>query len=177
MNKSNPSRKYIISTLAIMVFIFIQSSLGGEESGAQSGFIMEFLSRIFGGTPSEDFHFWIRKIAHFTEYALLGTSLALLIWSPSGDTAKSVDTSGDSKSQRPAADSNNLNAPLPTPRYALIAWAIGAVYAVTDEIHQALVPERSCEVRDMIIDAAGVLFGVLITAIILYYSRKKKLGR
>lgn len=158
MNKSNSSRKYIISTLAIMVFIFIQSSLGGEESGAQSGFIMEFLSRFFGGTPSEDFHFWIRKIAHFTEYALLGTSLALLIWSPSGDAGKT-------------------NAPLPTPRYALIAWAIGAVYAVTDELHQALVPERSCEVRDMIIDAAGVLFGVLITAIILYYSRKKKLGR
>jgi len=44
----------------------------------------------------------------------------------------------------------------------LIAWAVGAAYAVTDEFHQLFVAGRSCEVRDMCIDAAGVLCGVMV---------------
>ena len=44
----------------------------------------------------------------------------------------------------------------------LIAWAVGAGYAVTDEFHQLFVAGRSCEVRDMCIDAAGVLCGVMV---------------
>jgi len=46
----------------------------------------------------------------------------------------------------------------------LLAWAVGAAYAVTDEFHQLFVAGRSCEVRDMCIDAAGVLCGVLVIA-------------
>jgi len=44
----------------------------------------------------------------------------------------------------------------------LIAWAVGAAYAVTDEFHQLFVAGRSCEARDMCIDAAGVLCGVMV---------------
>ena len=44
----------------------------------------------------------------------------------------------------------------------LIARAVGAAYAVTDEFHQLFVAGRSCEVRDMCIDAAGVLCGVMV---------------
>ena len=44
----------------------------------------------------------------------------------------------------------------------LIAWTVGAAYAVTDEFHQLFVAGRSCEVRDMCIDAAGVLCGVMV---------------
>ena len=45
-------------------------------------------------------------------------------------------------------------------------FLIGTGYAVMDEIHQAFVPGRSCEIRDMCIDAVGVLIGmVLIIAI------------
>ena len=53
----------------------------------------------------------------------------------------------------------------------LIAWAVGAAYAVTDEFHQIFVAGRSCEVRDMCIDAAGVLCGVLVIAV---WRRRKK---
>ncbi len=37
----------------------------------------------------------------------------------------------------------------------------GAMYAVTDEIHQLLVPGRCGELRDVIIDSSGVTVGVL----------------
>lgn len=48
----------------------------------------------------------------------------------------------------------------------LLAWAVGAAYAVTDEFHQLFIVGRSCEVRDMCIDAAGVLCGVLAIALL-----------
>ena len=54
----------------------------------------------------------------------------------------------------------------------LHVWMIGAVYAVTDEIHQMFVPGRSCEFRDICIDAAGVLVGIL-----LMKAAKRRWGR
>ena len=50
---------------------------------------------------------------------------------------------------------------------AILAWVIGSAYAVTDEIHQYFVSERSCEIRDMCIDSCGVLVGVLIGLLII----------
>ena len=76
--------------------------------------------------------FVVRKSAHFTEFLILGVSLFLTV----RDLRK-----------RPSF---------------WIPWLIGAAYAVSDELHQHFVPGRSCEVRDMIIDACGVLAGVTI---------------
>lgn len=44
----------------------------------------------------------------------------------------------------------------------LVAVAAGAAYAVTDEAHQHFVAGRQAAVRDVAIDAAGVLLGVLV---------------
>ncbi len=44
----------------------------------------------------------------------------------------------------------------------LPAAAIGIAYAVTDEVHQAFVPGRQGAVRDVLIDAVGVLIGVYV---------------
>lgn len=78
--------------------------------------------------------FIVRKSAHFTEFLILGLSLFLTV----RDLRKRASF--------------------------WIPWAIGAAYAVSDEVHQYFVPGRSCEVRDMIIDACGVLVGVAILA-------------
>jgi VanZ family protein len=45
-------------------------------------------------------------------------------------------------------------------RSTLLAVVVGASYAVTDELHQMLVPGRQGSPRDVLIDAAGVLAGV-----------------
>ena len=50
---------------------------------------------------------------------------------------------------------------------SLPALSAGILYAVLDEIHQAFVPGRSCELRDICIDAAGVLAGVLLMLLLL----------
>jgi VanZ family protein len=43
-----------------------------------------------------------------------------------------------------------------------LAVAAGAAYAATDELHQHFVAGRHAAVRDVAIDAAGVLAGVLL---------------
>lgn len=62
---------------------------------------------------------------------------------------------------------------------AILAWLIGSAYAVTDEIHQYFVSERSCEIRDMCIDSCGVLVGVLIGLLIIrlwaVHTRKQRI--
>lgn len=52
---------------------------------------------------------------------------------------------------------------------ALVSWIICTLYAGTDELHQYFVPGRACSLRDVCIDSAGALLGVLI---MLYHSRK-----
>ncbi|MBQ1935757.1 MAG: VanZ family protein, partial [Clostridia bacterium] len=47
-------------------------------------------------------------------------------------------------------------------------------YAVTDEIHQHFVEGRSCELRDVLIDAAGALLFLLLWWAVLQFLRRKK---
>jgi VanZ family protein len=48
-----------------------------------------------------------------------------------------------------------------------IAAAAGIAYAATDELHQHFVPGRQAAVRDVAVDAAGVLAGVLLARKVL----------
>ena len=68
----------------------------------------------------------LRKVAHTTEYAVLG---ALLV--------RATGRSG-------------------------LAFALGALYAVSDEIHQTLVPGRMGAPLDVVIDSVGVACGVVL---------------
>jgi len=118
----------LIPAALIMLLIFLHSAMPADMSSAESGFLVDILTKVFHLTISvETLTFIIRKAAHFTEYLLLGLSL------------------------RWGMESSFLH-----------VWLIGVVYAVTDEIHQLFVPGRSCEFRDICIDAAGVLAGVLL---------------
>jgi VanZ family protein len=47
-------------------------------------------------------------------------------------------------------------------RRAWIAFALGALYAVSDELHQSVVPGRLGSPVDVAIDAAGVAVGVVL---------------
>ena len=40
-------------------------------------------------------------------------------------------------------------------RTIVLAWVIAAVYGVSDEIHQAFVPTRAPDVRDVVADSVG----------------------
>ncbi len=74
--------------------------------------------------------------AHFAEYALLGALLTLAL---------------------------SAHRSLPRGSSYLPAFLISALYALSDEIHQAFVPTRTCDVRDLLVDAAGAGSAVLAT--------------
>jgi VanZ family protein len=50
---------------------------------------------------------------------------------------------------------------------AVVAMAITTLYAIGDELHQSLVPDRSGRVQDVAIDALGALAGLAVAWLVL----------
>ena len=69
---------FALLTAAITIFIFFNSLQSGEDSVSQSNAVAEIAERIlraFGITPEErTLTVVIRKLAHFSEYFMLGAS-------------------------------------------------------------------------------------------------------
>lgn len=76
-------RKTRVLTGAVILtlgFIWGNSLLPASASGALSGWIAELMGRMFGGLmQSEAGHGVLRKLAHGTEYLVLGVELTLLL--------------------------------------------------------------------------------------------------
>lgn len=149
-----------VLVIAVMFTIFSFSSQSGSESSEMSsGFVDILISRLPGFDEldeSEQFrlreqlHFFVRKAAHFTEYAILGFSLILHIYAVC-----------DYISVKPK-------------KAWLPAWVIAAVYACLDEYHQSFTADRSPQIRDVLIDSAGAAAGVLLCMMIFMIYKKKK---
>ena len=88
-------------------------------------------------------HF-IRKMAHFTLYTLVGILTMLL-----------MDTYNLKKSKKIG-----------------ISFFIGVLYAISDEIHQSFVPGRGAMIQDVVLDSSGVIFGILICIGIIAIVKK-----
>ena len=91
-------------------------------------------------------HFIVRKIAHFTEYAIL----AYL-------AARAFRTS-----LKPALAN----------RWFLAAFAVVVIYALIDEYHQTFVPSRTASLHDSLIDMTGGLVMLLILS--RYYKNRSR---
>ena len=145
--------------VAWMGLIFYFSTEDAEGSSATSDLVVRWLLSTFDRSFSslspeaqllrmEDWSFAVRKLAHFAVFAVLG----FLCFA-----AFSVDL---------------------LPRRAFpAALGLGAVRGVLDEVHQSFVPGRSCELRDMGIDFAGVLLGAAFLLLILHWIQRKKLKK
>ena len=150
---------FIVLTIIWMVVIFAFSAKNAEESGQESG----RLGLTIGGLIVSNFDELsdeeklafaekidhpIRKAAHATEYAILGFLATGAVYTLSFKWYVN----------------------------GLISWGIATLYAASDEIHQLFVPGRSGEFKDVCIDSAGALVGVIIGAAIFsaYYRRKQK---
>jgi VanZ family protein len=55
----------------------------------------------------------------------------------------------------------------PSVRSAVLALALTAAYAVSDELHQALVPDRTGRAADVLVDVIGATVGLLVAAVLL----------
>jgi VanZ family protein len=118
--------------------IVVLSASSAEFSAANTGgLIGPALSWLFPGLAPHHvdlIHGVIRKLAHFTEYAILGA-----LWFR-GLTRSDLVRS-------PAA--------------AWLALVISVACAVVDESHQAFVPSRTGSVRDVLLDSTGALTAIV----------------
>ena len=157
-------------TLFWMVFIFMMSSAGKDESNSQSGAVCEFICEHFVEgyeemAPEEQIQmqqkisFPVRKCAHLSEYAVLGALMTLTAASwrwEDEETMRTGETPGGTVRILPVL-------------------AAGFLYAVSDEIHQIFVPGRSGEPRDVLIDTSGVLIGICLVR--LHFSLRERRKR
>ncbi len=134
-----------------LVFIWGNSLLPGEISGAISDFVRDALRAVlnflFGhrpGTPSGGGGL-LRKLAHFTEFTCLGMCLCWLFAMLRKKKTEQL----------------------------LLPFLTGATVACIDETIQIFVPLRGPAVKDVGIDTAGVVLGIVFITLIHNYKRKK----
>lgn len=152
-----------------MILIFVQSALPADLSQQESNVIVQVLA-YFWNIDAEILSFAVRKCAHFTEYLILGVSLAVTVreyWPTEERQCGSRTADPEILKTVPVIKNDDSF------KTALLSWGTGALYALTDEVHQYFVPGRSCEIRDMLIDSCGVASGVLIMTVILYLRCKR----
>ena len=125
-----------------LVFIWGNSLLPGEVSGAFSDWVKAILSKLFSGDADDSSGGGLlRKVAHFTEFAALGMCLA---W---------------------------LHGMLQKGKLRPFLW--GVLAASVDETIQRFVPDRGPSVKDVCIDSAGVLAGIILLWIGHDYFQKR----
>ena len=126
---------YIVLFCLILCFIWGNSLLSREVSGA----ISHFVADIFGGDQgaTEEGHHFVRKLAHFSEFAALGAVFLLLTGEYTSDRAK---------------------------RAFSVAF-VGAFVPLCDETIQ-IFSGRGPALTDVWIDAAGYLAGSLAVVLL-----------
>ena len=134
--------------VAWLVFISYASSASFSAENT-SRIIGPLVLWLFPNTSPETLaviHFIVRKIAHFTEYAILAWLAARAFRA----------------SPRPAVAN----------RWLLAALALVMIYALIDEYHQSYVPSRTASIFDSLIDMSGGL----VMLIILRLRHKNRAG-
>lgn len=147
---------FILLLLATFATIFHFSSQIGEESDEVSKGLLAKLIDIFPYTKDlsdvtkekliEYGNPIIRKLAHFSIYALVG------VWIMS------------------------YMSTFKTRLYKkwIVSMIVGVGYAIFDEYHQSFVAERGPSIADVGIDSLGVLSGILVVLIIISIYRALK---
>ncbi len=143
--------------MAVIIWAGVIFSMSTSTFSASfTGMVLEWILKVLGIrlTPNEfaDLHFAIRKLAHLTEYAVLGIFLyhAMEAGRPRGWQW----------------------------RTALAAILIAGLYSLTDEFHQTLVPGRGPALHDCAIDTVGATMGTLIlyTRGRFFYANSSKIA-
>lgn len=162
------NRCFIIFTIIWAIIIFLFSMENGQDSSKNSGYIVGLIENIF----IKDFHsydevkqqqineiigFWVRKTAHFLEFAILGFGIYMSLLTRSLMNKKLIEIWKKFWL-----------------RFCIYTQIFVSIYAITDELHQGMVDGRQPALRDVLIDSAGGLWMIVtITAIVwIVYHRK-----
>ena len=143
-----------ILLIITFIFIFNFSNQNGEISGGLSREITEDMTKNVQSIKKleeneknkvlKKIEHIIRKTAHLLLYTLIGIITMSLMCTYNVKGSKRIETS----------------------------LIVGVVYAVSDEIHQIFIPDRTASIIDVGIDSCGVLVGSLIVFLIFNVIKK-----
>lgn len=137
-----------LAIVVVTLLIWGNSMRTSVQSAQQSGAVLSWMAPWLGsmGLEPAGFHNVLRKLAHFSEYGLLGVLWALELWSATY---------------------------VPRYRHAVNRLGMCMLTAFLDETIQLFVPGRSGEIRDVWIDALGALAGIALTSLIVWIIHQK----
>lgn len=141
---------FLIVAAGCVLGMFYFSNQSGDTSHGLSYDIVLHILKWLSIDPDETItamnlcDFVVRKIAHFTEYTVLGIGLC------------------------------GLMRVLVKRYWGFAAIVLGAVLASLDEFHQLFIPGRSAMVSDVVIDTCGVVVGSIIFTLIILLQEKKR---
>ena len=146
-NKKIKAIIFLSLTIALTLFIFMNSLESGEESGKKSDFLVDICLSFLGifGVETDVYILgvFIRKLAHFTEYFVLGLTSSLFL------------------------------SQISHKKFILISPIYCLVIAFCDEfVMQMITAGRAPRFTDVLIDFSGVLLAFALVCI--FRSRKDK---
>ena len=188
-------RKLVVCCLALAAWaavIFFMSANDGDASTGLSDGVIVWLANAFwpgyqGLSPAdqlafvESLSFPVRKLAHFSEYAVLGL-LAFATFHQVGNVRKErqanairraetavYGSASSSDATAPASHAPRSHATQPAPRaprallrQAAFAVVLSFLYACLDEFHQLFVAGRCGQPFDVGVDTSGALVAVVV---------------
>ena len=148
---------FLVLTIITASLIFFFSSQNGDESTKTSSGVVRFILSIFIGDFNllnlEEQNFLIlkyshliRKLAHFSEFALLSFSFFCYLSTTENRRDKRVRIA-----------------------YSFILCFL---YALGDEFHQFFSSNRSPRFKDVLVDSSGGLFGIFLAFLIFYLAER-----
>lgn len=139
-----------VVTVLWMTVIFYFSHQPADISKYESGKVLVKMNlmteddiNVQGDKRIFNLQLFIRKTAHVTVFLVLGILMTLSIHNTKLSNLKSY----------------------------MSAYISGSLYGIFDEVHQMFIPGRGPQLRDVLLDSAGVLIGVLITALLIELIR------
>ena len=130
-SKNRLSRYGPLVIWAALIFIASSSLMSASHTGAVIGPLLHWLFPHASDLTLATAHFFIRKAAHFTEYAILGLLAARAFRSSSRELLRA--------------------------RWFWVSFLFVVAYSLSDEFHQSFVPSRTPSIYDSMIDSAGGL--------------------
>jgi VanZ family protein len=129
-----------------LIFLASTDSLSADNTGRYCVPLMHWLFPSMAPDAIDFAHHILRKCAHFVEYFVF----LLLLY----------------RGLRAGRAGFHWS-------YGLLAWAIAAIYSLSDEFHQIFVASRGPSIWDSLLDSTGALVALLVLFLVYRFHRSR----
>ena len=143
-----PRRIWRYAPLILWMALIFFASTDAFSAGNTTGLVRSLLTWLFPGISEARItvlHFLIRKLSHFSAYAVLALLAVRAFRSSSRQVLRQ--------------------------HWVVTSGLLIICYALIDEFHQSFVPSRSASIFDSLIDIAGGLF--VLGCLVVYRRRRR----